>query len=173
MRRTPVAVAVSLLVGLAALILLTDPHAVASRAAETRLDLMAPAVATSVGQSDDLSIVLRSREVELKPEDIDRLLTDAALDTVFLGLFPDARLTVEIVRRGRIAVSPSGSTGTLSGRVVRDRHSTARLSIADGRIDALISAGKRLFRITPAEDGRHQISELARTPPRAPEKPGD
>lgn len=173
MRRTLVAVALSLLIGVAALILLTDPHAVAPRAAETRLDLMAPAVAASVGQSDDLSVVLRSREVDLRPGDIERLLADAALDTVFLSLFPDARLTVEIVRRGRPALAPSGATGTLSGRIVGDRHSTARLSIADGKVDALISAGNRLFRITPTEEGRHRISELARTPPRAPGTSGD
>lgn len=168
MRRMIAAAAVSLFVASAGLVLLMVSDDDAPRAAENRLDLLAPATKRVAVSAAPLSVVLRSREVDLRSEDIERLFADPNLESVFLGLFADTELTVEIVSRRSAASDPTGETRTLSGRVAGDRHSTARLSVEDGRLDALISAENQLFRITPTQDGRHRISELSRTPPNTP-----
>ncbi|MCR9073789.1 MAG: hypothetical protein NXI18_19045 [Alphaproteobacteria bacterium] len=113
-------------------------------------------------KTDPAPFVLRSRELELHPEGLQRLAADDALRTFELILFDDARLTIAIASRNLAAPGSADTLGRLSGTVAGDSFSTAALSIASGKVDGLVSTGDRLFRIFPAGHGRHQVAELKR-----------
>lgn len=170
MRRTVVAVAAVALIGMAGFALLLDDTAAPTATDADLVLVRAPAdPGTAILPAAASSPVIRSREIELRPEHLTRLATDEGLRTIALNLFDDVRLVIDISSRNRAVRGAPAGMRTLSGTVAGDRSSAAVLSMRGGRIDALISTGNRLFRITPAGDGRHRVAELNReSPPPVP-----
>lgn len=166
MRRTVVAVAAFALIGMGGFALLLD-GAPATTATDADLVLVtSPAdPGTAILPAAASSLVIRSREIELQPEHLNRLAADEGLRTIALNLFDDVRVVIDIANRNRAVRGAPAGIRTLSGTVAGDRSSAAVLSVRGGRIDVLISTGNRLFRITPAGDGRHRVAELNRESP--------